>query len=529
MYKNPCLMVDAYKLGHYFQMPPGVQTIYSTWTARNAKHHENGVCRNTVVFGAQGFISDTLVHWFNKNFFDEDIDAIEADFRRKVSAIFSPDYVDFKRFRDLHDLGYLPVTILGVPEGTLLPTNIPDHIIFNTDPNFSWLPQYLEDIWSCHMWLPSTSATTAYYRRKTIEGYAEQCCDNPHVVARHMCGDFSMRGMENEDAAYVSSAGHLLSFDRTATVEANAYLEQFYKADIENATPGLGVPSLEHSVVCQNVAYYKECLAEGRIPDYMKPYVKVAIHANWEANLVAEMCFILRLLIEIQPKGVLTYVSDTYDYWGVVTKILPVIKDVILNREGCFSVRPDSGDPYAIVCGDNTVSDNSRPQALGTLRVLKNIFGMSENNKGYGVLPSQIRMIYGDAITADLTDKICSWCVRNGISIENIAFGIGAYTYQYVTRDTRGYAIKATDAYFADLGEVPLYKAPKTDPSKNSPHGCISVRINENGRYQMVDGLTLYESINDPLNIMRIKMVNGEMKNTESVYDIRDRLWKGKF
>lgn len=529
MYKNPCLMVDAYKLGHYFQMPPGVRTIYSTWTARSAKYHNDGKCEDTVVFGHQGFIKDILVRWFNENFFDADINEIEADFKRKVGTIFHPAYTDFQRFRDLWELGFLPIAVYGVPEGTVLPINIPDHVIYNTKPEFAWLPQYLEDIWSCHLWLPTTSATTAYYRRKLIMPYAEKCCDNPIVVSRHICGDFSMRGMENEDSAYVSTAGHLLSFDRTATVEGNAYLEQFYGADLEGNPPGLGVPSLEHSVVCQNVAYYKELIAAGALPEYMKPYVRQALSQNWEANLVAEMCFILRLLTEVQPTGMLTYVSDTYDYWGVVSKILPVIKDVVLKRNGVFSIRPDSGNPVRIVCGDDHADTNS-PEYLGTIRCLWNIFGGIVNKKGYRVLDSHIRMIYGDAITPKITESICNWCVYDEkYSIENIAFGIGAYTYQYVTRDTRGYAIKATEAEFDTLGELHLYKQPKTDPGKKSPKGCVAVFKDDRGIIQMVDGLTLKEAMTYPGQLMVPKVINGEVMNEQSIYDIRDRLWEGQF
>lgn len=529
MYKNPCLMVDAYKLGHYFQMPPGVRTVYSTWTARSCKHHDERWDK-TVVFGAQGFINDVLVNWFQENFFEADINDIEKDFQRKVGAIFHPAYTDFSRFRKLWEVGHLPIAVYGVPEGTLLPIGIPDHVILNTDPEFAWLPQYLEDVWSCHMWLPTTSATTAYYRRELIRPYAFKTSDNPEEVLKHMCGDFSMRGMENEDAAYVSTAGHLLSFDRTATVEGNAYLEQFYGADLTGRNvPGLGVPSLEHSVVCQNVAYYKELLANGKLPDFMKPYVREAMKQNWEANLIAEMCFILRLLIEVQPTGMLTYVSDTYDYWGVLTKVLPVIKDVIMSRNGTFSVRPDSGNPIDIICGSDNFPSGD-PRRLGTLRVLKDIFGAYKNTKGYWVLDKHIRMIYGDAITASITESVCKWCTYDEyFSIENIAFGIGAYTYQYVTRDTRGYAIKATDAVIDGMGELPLYKAPKTDPGKKSPKGCVAVFTDSRGLIQMVDGLTLEQALSYPGQMMVPQLIDGEPMNFQDIYQIRNRLWEGKF
>lgn len=527
MYKNPCLMVDAYKLGHYFQMPPGVQAIYSTWTARSNKYHDG--CDDTVVFGHQGFIKEYLIDFFNTNFFNADIDEIEKDFARKVGAVFHPAYTDFTRFRKLHALGYLPIEVWGVPEGTVLPINIPDHVIFNTHPDFAWLPQYLEDVWSCHNWMPSTSATTAYYRRRLLEPYVAATCDDDSCL-KHLCGDFSMRGMTGEDAAYISTSGHLLSFDRTATVEGNSYLEQYYGADLSDPAkvPGLGVPSLEHSVVCQNVAYYKELIGTNRIPGYMVPYVRQACAANWETNLIAEMCFILRLLTEVQPHGVLTYVSDTYDYWGVVTKVLPLIRNVILERDGKFSVRPDSGNPVHIVCGDPNAAPCT-PEFNGTLFSLLSTFGYEVNKKGCKVLPKQIGLIYGDAVTTTITREIGTWCLDHKVAISNIAFGIGAYTYQYVTRDTRGYAIKATDAYIEGMGELPLYKAPKTDPGKKSPKGCVAVIKDGRGKICMIDRITLEQAKDYPGNMMVQKFVDGEAKNVEDIYTIRDRLWEGNF
>ena len=134
-------------------------------------------------------------------------------------------------------------------------------------------------------------------------------------------------------------------------------------------------------------------------------------------------------------------------------------------------------------------------------------------------------MIYGDAITPEITKSVCEWCVNNKVSIENLAFGIGAYTYQYVTRDTRGYAIKATDCIHENFGELPIYKQPKTDPGKKSPRGCVAV-VKENDGYMMIDGLTLKESLSFPDNIMVKKFENGKMYNQESIDTIRQRLSK---
>lgn len=525
---NPAMACDYYKVGHPFMQPPGMETVYATWTARSNKYHKD--CPKTVVFGHQYTIEEWFIDFFNEHFFNIPLVALEGEFKEMMASSFNPRYADFSKFTQLHALGYLPIAVYGVPEGTLLPVGVPDHVIFNTDKNFAWLPQYLEDVWSANNWLPSTSATTAYYRRKIIKPYADMTSDVPNL-AMHMCGDFSLRGHTHLYAGAISGAAHLVAFDRTATVGANALLRDYYDADLFEQVPGMGTPSLEHSVVEQGIAWFKNRITSGDVPDYMQPYLqKATMEGNWEINLLAEMCFILYLITEIQPAGMMTYVSDTYDYWGVVSRILPVIKDAIMKRDGCFSVRPDSGVPTHIICGDPELRKHARdeirnsPEAKGTLRMLMEIFGTSINSKGYAVLPKQIRMIYGDAITPEITKSVCAWCAENKVSIENLAFGIGAFTYQYVTRDTRGYAIKATDCIHAEFGELPIYKQPKTDPGKKSPRGCVAVvKDGENG-YTMVDGLTLEESLNYPGNIMVKKFYNGETFNRETLNTIRARL-----
>lgn len=502
---NPALACDYYKTGHLWMQPKGMQMVYSTWTARSNRHHPD--CPNTVVFGYQYTIRQ-LIEFFDDNFFHVPVETLRKEYEEVISASFNDNYSSFEKFEALHKLGHLPLAIYGVPEGTLLPVGIPSHVMWNTDSNFAWLPQFIEDMWSSANWLPSTSATTAYYRKKLIEPTAEATSDVPNLAA-HMCGDFSLRGHTSIEAGLISGAGHLLSFDRTATIGANLLLKKYYAADGE--VPGMGTPSLEHSVVEQGVAWFKHKIAEGSLPEYMMPYInKAMMDGTWEVNLVAEMCFILHLITTVQPTGMMTYVADTYDYWGVVKKVLPTIKDAIMARDGCFSLRPDSGDPIEII-------ETTLPELLKT-------FGCTVNSKGCRVLPRQIRMIYGDAITAEITKEVCHWCVGQEISLENLAFGIGAFTYQYVTRDTRGFAIKATDCIHDEFGELPIFKAPKTDPGKKSPRGAVAVLKDCRGCYCMVDQLTVRDAVNFPGNVMVKLMENGEMFNQEDFYTIRKRL-----
>ena len=45
-------------------------------------------------------------------------------------------------------------------------------------------------------------------------------------------------------------------------------------------------------------------------------------------------------------------VSDTWDLWKVCTKYLSTLKNEVLNRNGKLVIRPDSGNPVKIICGD---------------------------------------------------------------------------------------------------------------------------------------------------------------------------------
>ena len=511
---------DYYKVGHATKMQPdGAGMVYSTWTARSNKHHPG--CEKTVVFGYQ-YTIHRLVKLWHDYFFNVPLERLRQEWEQVIGNTFNPTYNDFSKFEALHRLGYLPLRIMGVPEGTLLPIGIPDHVIYNTRPEFAWLPQFIEDQWSAMNWLPSTSATTAYYRRKLLKPYVKITHSLNDNALDHMCGDFSLRGHTSLEAGYISGAAHALSFDRTATIGSNILLSNYYNADLKNP-PMMGTPSLEHSVVEQGVAWKKMQLIGGELDEEEQYYAYKAAVDNWDINLIAEMLFLRHLLVNVQPTGVMTYVSDTYDYWGVVSKVLPMLKNVIMERDGCLSVRPDSGDPVKIICGDFEAFPGS-PEFKGTLNLLRQTFGGNVNSEGFFKLNSHIAMIYGDAITPEITKAVGDWCIHNSFDITNVCFGIGAYTYQYVTRDTRGYAIKATDCIINGR-ELPIYKMPKTDPGKKSPRGCVVV-VPEGNSYRMIDGLTLEKTKDYPENIMVEKFVDGIESNFEDFATIKARLRK---
>ena len=240
-----------------------------------------------------------------------------------------------------------------------------------------------------------------------------------------------------------------------------------------------------------------------------------------EKQQIGEQNYIKRLL-ELYPKGIVSVVSDTFNLWDVLTEYLPQLKEEILNRDGKLVIRPDSGDPVDIICGywrrkdDNQTYeeykswiteerirrevkiDSSKLAAeKGVIELLWDIFGGTINEQGFKVLDPHIGAIYGDSITLERATEICERLKAKGFASTNIVLGIGSYTYQYNTRDTFGFAIKATygeitypeDSVDAGIEEREIFKDPITDDgTKKSKKGLLQVNLFEkhNGNCDMM-------------------------------------------
>lgn len=187
---------------------------------------------------------------------------------------------------------------------------------------------------------------------------------------------------------------------------------------------------------------------------------------------IGETRLIKRLITETYPKGIVSLVCDSYDFWGVVTKILPTLKQEILARDGKVVVRPDTGTPHKVICGD--LEATSEVEKKGLIRCLHDEFGGTVNDRGYNVLNPKVGAIYGDSIDLREQMKILSGLKNNGFSTDNIVLGIGSFTYQYVTRDTFGFVCKATNCTVNGVDRA-IFKNPKTGAWKKSHKGLLRV------------------------------------------------------
>ncbi|MBB6730647.1 nicotinate phosphoribosyltransferase [Cohnella zeiphila] len=481
------LLCDFYKVSHKNQYPKGTELVYSTWTARTSRLA--GVDR-VVAFGFQAFIKEYLMEYFDEHFFGRTKEEVVNEYRRVIRLALGVPEPDAEHIGQLHDLGYLPIRIKAIKEGALVPIKVPMLTIENTKPEFFWLTNYLETLMSCQLWMPATSATLAFEYRKILEEYARRT--NGDVSAVPFQGhDFSMRGMSSLEAAKGSGAGHLLSFAGTDSIPAILYLEDRYKADMEKELVGTSIPATEHSVMC----------AHGR----------------------DEMASYRYLIKEVYPSGFVSIVSDTWDLWSVLDVVIRGLKDDIMSRDGRVVIRPDSGDPVLIVCGDPQ-SDNEFGRK-GVIEVLWDIFGGTITERGYKQLDSHIGAIYGDAITLDRCREICERLKAKGFASTNMVYGIGSFTYQYNTRDTFGFALKST--YTVVNGEErKIYKDPKTDSNKfkKSQTGLVRVVAAEDGM-EYIDNLNREQYGHyDDADLLEDVFVDGKLVREQTLGEVRAEL-----
>lgn len=486
---NPFLLTDFYKVCHQKMYPSGLTKLVSYWTPRMTR--KEGI-DEVVMFGLQGFVQKYLIAYFNVNFFGVDKYMLILEYKITLKYTMGIEDVDTKHLEALHDLGYLPIEISAIPEGTRVPIKVPMIQITNTHDDFAWLVNFIETLMSCHIWQPMTSATIAHKYRTIMQEYYDKTVVDGEAFVVNGAGDFSMRGMSCLESAEASGAGHLLSFNKTATIPAIRYLENLYNADIVYEIVGQGTPSTEHSI--------------------MSAYGRNELFAYQD-------------LLRKYPTGVLSIVSDTYDYWNVLTSIIPQLKTQIVARDGKLLIRGDSGCPVKIICGDKDAPIGT-PAHKGTVELLWDTFGGYVNEKGYRVLDSHIGAIYGDSITLERAEAIMKGLEEKGFAVSNVVLGIGSFTYQYNTRDTFGFALKATHAVI-NGEETFIYKEPKTDTDnfKKSQKGVCIVYETDKG-IEYIDQRYLHE-MNEykNMNLLHPVFRDGKLVQNQSLKEIRERLW----
>ena len=494
---NSLYLTDGYKVGHKAMLAPGTTKLYGTWIPRSVKHAPKGITK-IVSFGQQ-LVWKWLHDEFEENFFQKDF-ANATQFGKDMAMYLGMEYNDL-HFIELYKLGYLPIKAKALPEGIETLPNIPHMTFVNTVDGFAWLTLYLETVVSSLAWKPSTAATIAKLYRRQAEEWVKKTDEQNMWLVDFMCHDFSARGLDPM-SQYLVGLGHATSFRGSDTLPVIPAARYFYH-ESENEVCINSVNASEHSVSTTK------------------------IFTVGEQQMIADW-------LQIFPKGILSIVADTFDLWKLITEYLPANKEAITARDGKLVIRPDSGDPVDIICGDAQYQSRSdyesdknlypTPINKGVVELLWDIFGGTVNDQGYKVLDSHIGAIYGDSITPERQVQIYERLAVKGFAATNIVLGVGSFTYQYNTRDTLGFAAKG--AWFeANDNKYNIYKDPITDDgTKKSLKGLLCVEIKEDGEYEVITECTLDKESKGELQVI---YEDGKFYNPTSLTTIRTLLQNG--
>lgn len=461
------LQADAYKLLHKDQYPNKTETIYSHLTPRGTNVPE---IESIVVFGQQRF-AKKLIHDFNLYFFDLDesqVNKLLETFSFTVKQLFNYDKYNVEHWKKLWKLGYLPLNINSIEEGTVVPFRVPILTVYNTDKEFAWLTNYIETFILNNMWVTISAATTAYSLRNIFNKYAEET-DSNFSKTEMQASDFSLRGVEGMEAGEMFGMGHLTSFKSTSNLQSVTGLMKYYnwKNDFANS-----VPATEHSIFM----------------------------INGKKNELQT----IETLMDKYPKGKISILLDTWDYFYALDNFLPKLKEKILSRQGQVLIRPDSGDPEKVI--------------IATLKKLDNIFGSSMTPQGYKKLNSKVGVIYGEGISLRIAEELLEVIKKYGFATSNLTFGIGSKMYQSLSRDTLGIAYKTS--YVVIDGEEKNVQKLSTE-FKTSPKGLIFI----DKKFKMIEKVS-WKIFNSKQNMLKPLIEKGELIKEETFEKIKQRLWQ---
>lgn len=464
MPRNPLLSTDVYKMGHMEQYAPGTSHVFEDHCTRTDKNFAE-----YVFFGLQ--------YYLKKYFSKREITREQADefleIRGDILGVTRSREIGKKMYA-LADLGYVPMRIRALPEGTV--HNAPNTYmtVSATHPDFYWLPGFLGSL-LLKTWYPSLVATNSYHYWKDITKYTR-------IAPEFLVHDFGYRSDQTDGGAAISGAAHLICFRGSDTVLAYPFIRDWYGPRPQVIMKS--VPATEHAVMCS----YGE---EGEVEAFDN-------------------------ILNLYPEGIVSIVSDTYDIYNVCTNILPKFRERIMKRNGKVVVRPDSGYPPHVICGN--------PDALGTaerkgvLRLLSEVFGTEPGPFGKTMLDSHIGILYGDGWFRNRYQECLAQIDDMGFDPANLLVGVGGLM-RLGTRDTMGNTNKATQI-LRNGESVNLRKHPITDPGKDSHSGRVRV-VNIGGQFVTQDHCTEEQESSDE-NELKIVYENGEIKRDWSFDEVRD-------
>ncbi|XP_067091025.1 nicotinamide phosphoribosyltransferase-like isoform X1 [Osmerus mordax] len=469
---NLLLATDSYKVSHYKQYPPNTSKVYSYFEcrAKNTDYTKSPIERydKTVFYGLQYILQRYLKG-----------KVVTLEKIREAKEVYQEHFQDdlfneqgWKYILEKYD-GHLPIEIKAVPEGTVIPRGNALFTVESTDPKCYWLTNWVETI-LVQIWYPITVATNSREQKKILAKYLLQTSGSLKDL-EYKLHDFGYRGVSSQESAGIGASAHLVNFKGTDTIAGICVIKKYYGS--KDPVSGFSVPAAEHSTI---TAWGKDHEREA-----------------------------FEHIVRQFPSVPVSIVSDSYDIYNACENIWGKdLRALIETRspDAPLIIRPDSGDPLQTV--------------LKILEILGKRFNLTENSRGYKVLPPYIRVIQGDGVDIHSLQEIVEGMKRHRWSIENIGFGSGGALLQKLTRDKLNCCFKCSYVVTNGLG-VNVFKDPVADPNKRSKKGRLSLHKTPEG-----DFVTLEEGKGDleeyGADLLHTVFRNGLILKTYTFDEVRD-------
>ncbi len=400
--------------------------------------------------------------------------------------------------------GILPIKYSAIPDGTIVPVGIPIATIENTDPDCAQMVSHFEPLIMQCLWYPTTCATNALGYSKVIKKALKQTT-TPEIMKGWLdfalqC--FALRGVTCMEAANVGCGAILYVIKGSDTVPAITH-----KMKTAGTNSLISYEDMCKQMIAWSVAAieHNQAMCEGEEGEFKQ--VKRALAAY--------------------PTGILSYVADTFDMRKFVDKVTSgELRDIILGRDGCFVIRPDS------CLLDENGSELTPGQTISEiLKIMEaNLRDhITINSNGFKVLPPQYKIIYGDGLNIPKIEAILAQMILDGWCATNIVFGVGGNFAQRIDRDTERFAMKSSEQTWETVYEdgrettIEIRNVCKKTPGKISKLGRFHIGVDEHG-------VPTCYSANDPIASTQESMLKvfNSFESCDSIDVIRSRvnMWR---
>lgn len=411
--RNPILDRDLYKMGHHLQLNKLYQWFISYMEARKGAKHPF-----VYMIG--------LSYLINKLYSSVPTRMQVQEAETTVYNVVGYDMLNTEVWGKVSDLGYYPMLIKGLPEGTKAPIGTP---LFTIEPTEEWFASTCngEETKLMRSWYPMALTTRLMILRDKISLYFNQSgC--PEALDFAING-FEARSATSDETSDIAGMFSLFATRGSDNIHGQHMLNHYYKGGEDRLK---SVWATEHSCALSFGP------GEGEY-EYLK--AQLSTHTD-------------------QIKSI---VIDTYDTKNFVDVVMTRgdIKKLIDAHSGKIVLRNDSGEII--------------PMIKYILASLGNNFGEYDNEEEYSVLKNNLAVMQADGVNPDSVVELYNAIMDEGWSAENLVVGGGTgLMFDSLTRDTNRNAIKPSINKIAGK-LINVNKVVANQPDKGSKPGKLKV------------------------------------------------------